>query len=193
MQAMHRNANEIRITKEFVDCWSARYDEAYLHSKDHRDEQRLKAWLAEQRGPRFLDGRRFLGVALWKSRRPRRRYKRNSSAFVRKVTELAFQVSDDRLRMHTLMALDGVRVPVASAVLHFAFPDRYPILDVRVLRTLTRAGLWPPDEAGTFTPARWLEFTQSMRGLARRLRVDMRHLDKALWAFDKFGPKPEEG
>jgi hypothetical protein len=32
-----------------------------------------------------------------------------------------------------------------------------------------------------------------MRGLAKELRVAMRLLDKALWAFDKFGRKPEEG
>ena len=193
MQPVHRNASKVRIAKEFVDRWSARYDEDYLHSKYHRVEQSLKTWLAQQRGPKFLDKDRFLELAGWKSERPKPRYQRNSSAFVREVTELAFQASDDRLRMHILMALDGVGMPVSSALLHFAFPDRYPILDFHVVRTLKRAGLWRGGEAPDFTPAEWLEFTQLMRELAGSLGVQMRDLDKALCAFDKLGPKPEEG
>jgi thermostable 8-oxoguanine DNA glycosylase len=195
MKAVHRSADKVRITKAFVDHWSAQYDEKYpAGSKVHEDEQCLKKWLAEQSGPKSLDKERFLKLAGWKSERPKPRYERNSSAFVREVTELAFQASDDRLRMHILMALDGVGMPVASALLHFAFPDRYPILDFHVVRTLRRAGLWRRGEAPDFTPAEWLEFTQLMRRLASRLGVHMRDLDKALWAFDKkLPPKPEEG
>jgi hypothetical protein len=186
MKVERRNANKIEITKAFVVDGLARYDKKYpAGSKVHEDEQRLKKWLAEQSGPKFLDKGHFVDLACWKSERPRRRYKQNTDAFVREVTELAFQASDDCLRMHILTALDGVGMPVASALLHFAFPDRYPILDFHVVNTLARAGLWRGSEAPYFTPAEWLKFTQLMRRLARRLGVQMRDLDKALWAFDE--------
>jgi len=191
MRTTHRDAEKVEINKGFVDHYSALYD--YRGSEGARDEERLKAWLAEQNEPKCLDMSHFLDLAMWKSPRPKRHYERNSDAFVRRVTELAFQTSDDRLRLHTLTALDGVGVPVASAILHFAFPHRCAILDVRVLRTLTSAGLWLRDEAHSFTLAGWLEYIQLMRRLAKKLAVDLRDLDKALWAFDKFGPKPEEG
>jgi hypothetical protein len=45
----------------------------------------------------------------------------------------------DRLRQDTsgaLLELAGVGVPTASVLLYFAFPDLYPILDVRALESL---------------------------------------------------------
>jgi hypothetical protein len=184
MRISHGDSEKVEISREFVGENSARYDEV-LGLKYTGDEQRLKAWLAGQSKPKCLDMSHFLDLAMWKSTRPKRHYERNSDAFVRRVTELAFQTSDDRLRLHTLTALDGVGVPVASAILHFAFPHRYAILDVRVLRTLTSAGLWLRDEAHSFTLAGWLEYIQLMRRLAKKLALDLRDLDKALWAFDK--------
>ena len=38
--------------------------------------------------------------------------------------------------MTALLELRGVGVPVASALLHFAVPERYPILDFRALESL---------------------------------------------------------
>jgi len=182
----------VRITREFVDRESARFDEDSRYGrygKYYQDEQQLKRWLADQSGRKFLDRGRFLDLAMWKSARPRRLYERNRDDFVRKVTALAFQADDDRLRLQILMALDGVRVPLASTILHFAFPDMYPILDVRVLRTLRNAGLWHGHDAPGFTLADWLKYTRLMRGLSKKLRVDLRTLDKALWAFDKHEGK----
>ena len=180
---MDSDSGKTRITRAFVEYWSARYD----YRDDCRDEQRLKRWLAKQSGRKFLDKKRFRGIAMWKTPRGKDHYEANSDGFVRRVTEEAFQASDDRLRLHILMALDGVGVPVASTLLHFAFPDMYPILDVRALTTLTKAGLWSGYEPGPSTLADWLKYTRLMRGLSKKLRVDLRTLDKALWAFDKHG------
>lgn len=185
---MARQPSKIRITREFVDYWSARFDVKYA-----RDEVRLKRWLAQDKNPRPLDSEHFMDLAMWKSPRPKRYYERNSDAFIRQVTKHAFQASDGRLQLHILMALEGVGVPVASAILHFAFPDTYPIMDVRVLRTLRRAGLWRRDEARSFTTAGWLEYVQSMREHSQEVQVDLRDLEKALWAFDKYGGRPREG
>jgi hypothetical protein len=193
MRTANRDPNKIRITKQFVDRWSARYDKDYSDSEDCQVEQRLKAWLAQQKEPKFLDREHFKDIAMWKSRRPKRHYEKNDGAFVRQVTEHAFGATDERLQLHILMALDGVRVPVASTILHFAFPERYPIMDVRAAATLRRAGLWHRDDARSFTTKGWLEYVRVMRRHSRSLQVHLRDLDKALWAFDKFGPKPEEG
>ena len=187
MKAVHRGADKVRITRAFVDHWSAQYDEKYpAGSKVHEDEQCLKKWLAEQTGLKFLDWDHFVDLAAWKSPRAKRHYELNDADFVREVTELAFQQSDDRLGLHILTALKGVGMPVASALLHFAFPDRYPILDYHVVNALRKAGLWSGREAPYFALLDdWPKFTQLMRGLAGSLGVSMRDLDKALWAFDE--------
>jgi hypothetical protein len=108
------------------------------------------------------------------------------------VTALAFAARRDDLRLRLLTLLNGVGVPVASTILHFAFPDTYPIMDVRAVTTLTRFGLWTgPDPAQPgftgFSVADWEVYARLMREHARTLGVTLRELDKALWAFDKWG------
>ena len=186
---MDNDSGKIRITKEFVRYWSDRYD----YRDDYHDEVRLKRWLAKRSGRKFLDKKRFLGIAMWKTPRGKRHYEANSAGFVRHVTDQAFQACDERLRLHILMVLHGVGVPVASTLLHFAFPDVYPILDVRALTTLTKAGLWSGNKPGASTLADWLQYTRLMRGLSKKLRVGLRTLDKALWAFDKHGGEVQRG
>ena len=79
-----------------------------------------------------------------------------------------------------LLGLPGVGVAVASVVLHFADPRRYPIYDVRVRAALRRVGVrrrFPP------TPHGWEAYVRTLRALAVRHRVSLRTLDKALWGL----------
>jgi hypothetical protein len=47
--------------------------------------------------------------------------------------------ADERDRMESLLALRGVDVPSGSALLHFAEPEAYPILDGVTVQTLDKA------------------------------------------------------
>jgi hypothetical protein len=97
---------------------------------------------------------------------------------VRGVTAAAFLAESDGMRLRVLLGLQGVGVAVASVLLHFADPDRYPIYDVRVRTALRRMGIrqrFPPTVAG------WAAYAATLRGFAARYRVPLRTLDKALW------------
>ena len=78
--------------------------------------------------------------------------------------------------MTCMLSLHGVGVPVASALLHFAFPERYPILDFRALATLgdTR-------RRTQYSPDFWESYVTRCRDLARVAGVSLRDFDKALW------------
>jgi hypothetical protein len=94
------------------------------------------------------------------------------------VTSAAFLARDDAVRLHVLLGLRGVGVAVASVILHFSDPARYPIYDVRVRAALRRLGVrhrFQPTGAG------WVAYAAVLRQLARRHRVSLRTLDKALW------------
>lgn len=122
---------------------------------------------------------------MWKSPRQRSRYKKNDPALIEKVTGLAYQLDEPVLKLHVLTALEGVAVPVASTILYFLHPERFPIFDVRARSTLTSSGHWirsPRDQS----VAAWLAYVEIMRRLARRYRVSLRSLDKALFAYDKW-------
>ena len=81
--------------------------------------------------------------------------------------------------MQALLKLRGVGVPIASTLLHFAFPEDYPILDVRALEALGS----PP--RSVYPVSLWLSYLEACRELASRHRVSIRTLDKALWQWSK--------
>ena len=64
---------------------------------------------------------------------------RNDAATIEDATRRALASAEERERMEALIVLEGVGVPTASTLLHFAFPDDYPILDVRALESLGSA------------------------------------------------------
>jgi hypothetical protein len=143
-------------------------------------ERRLKARLARRRarGPLYLTRAELRWVGEWKSPRIRPQIARNSEAGVRGLTAVAFLAQNDGMRLRLLLGLRGVGVAVASVMLHFADPRRYPIYDVRVRAALRRIGVrrrCPPTAAG------WTAYAATLRDLAVRHRVSLRTLDKALW------------
>lgn len=145
-----------------------------------RGERRLKVRLARRRarGTLYLTRGELCWIGEWKSPRIRPQIARNIEPGVRGLTEAAFLIRDEGRRLRVLLSLPGVGVAVASVILHFADPARYPIYDVRVRAALRRAGVrrrFPP------TPDGWQAYTRALRGLAARHRVSLRTLDKALW------------
>jgi hypothetical protein len=90
--------------------------------------------------------------------------------------------SDEAHQIARLVTLRAVGYPVASVILHFAFPDRFMILDVRALDSLGCTG------SRSYTPAFWSRYSARAREIAGRLGVSLRTLDKALWEFSKRHP-----
>jgi hypothetical protein len=157
------------------------YDRASGEDSWTRGERRLKARLRRRR-PRRLTRSELVWLGEWKTPRIRPVIARNTEAGVRGLTAAVFLARDEARRMRLLLALPGVGVAVASVILHFADPARYPVYDTRVRAALRRLGIrrrFPP------TPAGWIAYARCLRGLARRWRVSLRTLDKALWWYGK--------
>jgi hypothetical protein len=118
-------------------------------------------------------------IARWKTPRSAPRVARNSDDFVRALTAVMLSTKSERLRVEVLTLLQGVNWPTASVILHFVHPDRYPILDVRALWSMGFSR--PPVYNFEF----WAEYVAFTRREARRLKVGMRELDRALWQYSK--------
>ena len=65
---------------------------------------------------------------------------------------------------------------MASVILHFAFPDRYPVLDKRVMRTIGAPIPYQFD--------RWLQYGAFCRRACEDYGITLRTLDEALWQYD---------
>jgi hypothetical protein len=130
----------------------------------------------------------FLALCEWKSARSRPLVAANGAGAVRSATRHALAAATgERERIEALLALRGVGMPTASVLLHFAMPDRYPILDVRALESL---GVTARTH---YTVGFWLEYLQACRELAGRHGVTLRTLDKALWQHSRERAEDRKG
>jgi hypothetical protein len=132
---------------------------------------------ARRRG--YYTREEFLQVCAWKTVRSRPKVAANTESAVVDATQRALATVDEATTIASLLELEGVGVPTASTLLYFAFPDDYPILDIRALESL---GVKP---RSTYPVSFWLEYLEACRKLSRRAGVSLRTLDKALWQHSK--------
>ena len=176
----------LNISHEFVKQWVEEHDKRFEGGTALQIEMEIRDWLAKQPEPKYFDKEHFVKLGRWKTPRQEENYRSNDEDLIKEATRLAHEVSNERLKLHILKMLTGVGVPVASTFLHFLHPDEFPIFDVHVRSSLKKAGKWERS-VGDASDNAWLEYVDIMRGLSRRLGLSLRELDKALWAYDKWG------
>jgi len=96
---------------------------------------------AFEAGAAIRDGDYTLGnveaIVRWKSERAVQYLIGNSSASIRRALEVAAAPeASTREAVSALLALHGVDLPVASAILTAIFPERYTVMDCHVLEAL---------------------------------------------------------
>jgi len=118
----------------------------------------------------------------WKSPRAQRHYLRNGAARIREASRRALAARSERRRIEHLLELDGVSVPVASAILTLLDPRRYGVLDIRAWQMLYAVRGVDANPAGRgFTVAQWLRYLETLREHARRLRASARAVEFTLF------------
>jgi hypothetical protein len=74
----------------------------------------------------------------WKTNgRGRSRLAKNTDEEIADALKLAVEATTDRAAVSVLTGLNGVQVPVASAILTAINPERFAIIDFRALEALT--------------------------------------------------------
>ena len=168
----------LRFPESQVRRWAGQYSYA-VQDDALRDKLRP---VALARG--LLTKDEFLAICRWKTPRTKSRCARNEEFVVRTITCAAFASSDEPLKMDLLRTLCGVEWPTASTLLNFCDRRPYPILDDRALWSLGYNE--PPHYRMEF----WLEYLAFTQRLAKRLKVDIRTLDQALWQYSKTWQRP---
>lgn len=154
------------INRDFVDSWAGNYPTGY-------DDQVFKVIgpAVAKRG--FYDHAELMQVGKWKANRVTGYLKRNSAEDVREISRLAL-AAPDHLKHRVLSLLEGVKTPMASALLTVWSPDAFTVIDVRAVDTLKanrEVEGWP----------RYVEYLRICRRLAESCGTDLRTLDRALY------------
>ena len=135
---------------------------------------------ARRRG--FIARGEFLAMCRWKSPRALHHYRRNSAERVREASRRALACRNERGRMEHLMTLDGVSVPVASAILTLLDPRRYGVLDIRAWQMLYAMRGVDANPAGRgFSVGQWIHYLAALREHARRLKAPVRAVEYTLF------------
>jgi thermostable 8-oxoguanine DNA glycosylase len=133
---------------------------------------------ASQRGYYTLE--EFRTVCRWKTKRSQRHVLNNSRETVEEQTRIALsEESTERERMRALRSLNGVGLRTASALLHLADAERWPILDVRALHALGVKGIT------SYSFKLWSEYVPVWLDLKEQAAVGGRILDRSLWQWSR--------
>lgn len=169
---------ELRFCDSDILYWADRYsDPAGEELENELTDKTLVNTVQQQK---YLDINLLRKVAKWKSERRVALIDKNSESDVREFTGLALKSKSERVRWGVLSCLDGVRLPTASAVLHFFHEEPYPIIDIRALWSI---GV---EKKSSYPFAFWQDYVSFCRELAKRNNIDnMRTLDRALWQYSR--------
>jgi hypothetical protein len=127
----------------------------------------------------------FRTICRWKTARSGPLVARNRAPEIERATRIALgEHADDAERMRALRELRGVDWATASVLLHVAYPDSFPILDVRALHAL---GI---RKRITYSYRFWLQYVDTFRELVARSGLDGRTLDRGLWQWSAAQGEP---
>ena len=163
-----------------VQHWSS----LYAYDKPDLENEIINVIGPDAKKHGWLSKEQFLKVCKWKTERSKSRCEKNDERLIRDITSIALNHPNEKLRIETLTLLDGVLWPTASVFLHFFHADQYPILDFRALWSL---GIEKPPAQYDFEF--WWEYVLCCRNLSKESGLDMRTIDKALWAYSNENQK----
>ena len=157
-----------RVDKEYVELWSALYDETY--------DAVLTRVGPSVRERGYYDRNDFMAVGRWKAARTTPLLESNTEQMLKDVTSTAFGAPEP-IRHRVMTLLTGVQVPIASALLTAWRPDLYTVIDVRAVKSLVAEGAL--EESKNLPP--YMTYLNICRELAADCQCDLRTLDRALW------------
>jgi hypothetical protein len=137
-----------------------------------------------------ITGQTFIRLINWKSPRIRPIFEKRGYKEYQPIIKKCL-VADDDDKMAILDDAYGIGAPVASTILHFTYPDLFPIIDFRTAEALYHFGLI---ESPKVNAKRYAEFRDAILDIRKRHdRWSLRQIDMALFAYDKkelSRPKP---
>ena len=168
-------------------------------TEDYSETEALKTRmreLREQRNPFFLEFTDLDPIFRWKLigqyGRVKSKFTSNPLALYPIITQAAFSISypvaeyEAAARLGVLTTLNGVGVPVASAILALAEPDHYCVIDFRGWRAVFG------NLKRYFSIKDYLSYRNEIAKLAEELHWPIQEVDSAVWAYDKISYRPVE-
>lgn len=170
----------MKLTKEWIRELASKYDKEN-HEEKVKEDAILKCIKASGSPPTNLTKPVLIKIAEWKAARTKGYICTNDPKYVEEVIRESLKTDNERLRLEILTLLNGVGTRMASAILHFCFPERYAVMDWRAWESLTKLGKITGKIEDTYES--YNKYNDVCQGIAKQFHVSLRTLDKALWQW----------
>jgi len=132
-----------KIDSVFIEKWEKEYSEA--------DEKKyikiLNLVKNELENITGISLSTFKELYTWKTRGRSYNYiiEKEYETIYNENIKISIELPDDK-KIYILDGMPGVRIAVASTILHFIYPNQFPIIDVNTINALKKLGYYKPDE-----------------------------------------------
>jgi len=173
------------IDQEFVLLWSPRYDGVGA-GNDNLEYDNLLKEVSRDIVHGHISEQTFKRVLNWKSPRLKGIVRLDQfECYNEGIKQALIAPGPEKLRI--LDDLYGIGVPVASTILHFIYPDTFPIMDIRVTEALCDFGhLTVKSRSQT----NYKKFHEIILKIVKETNCSIRELDRALFAYHKLVISP---
>jgi len=172
------------MTKGEIVFWRDKYDkEEDLYNKG--EEERLRKKFRKNRFITKTDLKtiikwKFQGRLLGRQKRILNLLTSVEEKFIKEVSKLAFQSSEDETRLKLLSSIKGVGNALSSVILTFYDQQNYGVLDIHAWRGLF--GKEPPDIFSNTKHA--IKFFTKLREISQKTGLPCRDIEKAIFKKD---------
>ena len=179
---------EMILDKKQIEFYAYLYDRTYPVS-EIKLENRIKLMMeiAKIKRRHYMLRYGLKLIAKWKSRRSAGRIDENTVTEIRKATKILFAADIHKKQQKciekSLIKLEGVGYAVASTILYFKFPDLYPIIDFRVMEMVGVPIKYKFGKRQNIDIkfSMWRKYVTLCQNTARRCKLTVRDVEKALW------------
>ena len=168
------------IDDNFIEKWQNSFADS-PRAQTAYDELRLKVKTEIEKNG-CISEQTFIRLINWKSPRIRPIFEKRGYEEYRLAIKKCL-AAEEHDKMAILDEAYGIGAPVASTILHFIYPDRFPIIDFRTAEALYHFGLI---ESPRVSAKGYVAFRDAILDIRKRHdRWSLRQIDMALFAYDK--------
>jgi hypothetical protein len=178
--------SNLNIDCDFISTWHPKYDQI---ANDETEYRNLVALVKKEIGQKStISKETFIRILNWKSPRVKGIVRLNEFNIYGKGIGAAYNAEENQ-KLIILLRLYGIGTPVGSTILHFMYPNAFPIIDIRTAETLHYAGRIESSLTGF---SRYASFQSEMLRIARENPIfTLREIDRALSAYHKIYLSPK--
>ncbi|GAB6109506.1 hypothetical protein [Fusibacter bizertensis] len=175
------------INGHFIKHWHPKYDCTEHDEEEYQEILKIVKNEVDRKGA--ITQNTFRRILDWKSKRIKGHVNWNEfELYNQKIIESLKVIEDDE-KVKILISLYGVGIPVASTILHFIYPDHFPIVDIRTVEVLKLSNGLPNYKTVHFyrnTINGYRVFRNVFNNISKlNENYSYREIDRALFAFHK--------